>query len=131
VLPEAGTYTVEVNWNQTTTGAYAYEIIGAPAERTTAYLVGQVISDATTHIGEWHRYTFTAKAGDTVFADAQGACVDGLLWSLVGPSGRITPGTSCTDLGPVVLPVDGSYAVEVYSDGTATGPYKFQVRAGQ
>jgi RHS repeat-associated protein len=130
VLPEAGTYTVEVNWDKTTTGAYAFEIIGAPVERTTAYVVGQVVSDTTTRIGEWHRYTFTAKAGDTVFADAQGACVDGLLWSLVGPSGRITLGTSCTDLGPVVLPLAGLYAVEVYSDGTATGAYAFQVRAG-
>ncbi len=130
VLPDAGTYTVEVNWDQTTTGAYAFEIIGAPVERTTAYLVGQVISDRTTRIGEWHRYTFTAKAGDAIFLDAQGAYVAGLLWSLVGPSGRIALATSSTDLDRVVLPSTGAYAIEVYADGTATGAYAFQVRAG-
>ena len=31
--------------------------------------------------------TFTAKAGDVVYLDAQGACVAGLTWALVGPAG--------------------------------------------
>ncbi len=130
VLPDAGTYTVEVNWDQTTTGGYAFEIIGAPVERIAAYRVGQTISDTTTRIGEWHRYTFTAKAGDVVVLDGLGACVDGLLWRLVGPAGNIILGHSCDDLGRVVLPDGGTYGVEVYSDGTATGAYAFQVRAG-
>ena len=131
VLPSAGTYAVEVATdNDTATGAYSYEIIGAPAERTTADALGQVIGDKTTQIGEWHLYTFTAQAGDAVFLDAQGPCVSGLLWALNGPSGRITIASSCNDLGRFVLPSAGTYAVEVYADGPATGAYTFQVRAG-
>lgn len=49
---------------------------------------------------------------------------------LVAPTGDQNLGDSCDDLGRIVLPDTGSYAVEVYSDGTATGACSFQLRAG-
>jgi hypothetical protein len=133
VLPDAGTYAVEVYTDDATaTGAYSFEIIGAPVERSTTITVGQTVSDATTRIGEWHRYGFAAKAGDVVFLDATGSCVEGLLWSIVGPSGaRLSLASACVDLGRIVLPDTGSYAVEIYADGTAAGAYSFQLRTVQ
>jgi len=38
-------------------------------------------------------------------------------------------GNACDDLGRFVLPNAGTYTIEVYSDGTATGAYKFQLRS--
>jgi RHS repeat-associated protein len=132
VLADPGTYAVEVYTDTDgATGAYAYDIVGAPVERTYPLTLGKVVSDATTRIGEWHRYTFDAKAGDVVVLDGRGPYVPGLLWSLVGPSGsRLGLGTASEDLGRIVLPDAGTYAVEVYADGTATGPYAFQVSPG-
>ncbi|MGD0019700.1 MAG: RHS repeat-associated core domain-containing protein [Candidatus Limnocylindrales bacterium] len=129
VLKDAGTYTVVVNADGTTAGAYAFEIIGAPAERTSAITLGQTVSDKITRIGEWHAYTFAASAGQVVFLDAQGACVNGLTWRLVDPSGKANLGNACDDLGRFVLPNAGTYVVEIYSDGTATGAYTFQLRS--
>jgi len=57
--------------------------------------------------------------------------VNGLLWRLVGTSGDTVLGNSLDDLGRIVLPATGPYAVEVYADGTAAGQYAFQVRSGQ
>jgi hypothetical protein len=132
VLADPGTYAVEVYTDTDgATGAYAYDIVGAPVERTSPLTLGKVVSDATTRVGEWHRYTFDAKAGDVVVLDGRGPYVPGLLWALVGPSGsRLSLGTASEDLGRIVLPDAGTYAVEVYADGTATGPYAFQVGPG-
>jgi hypothetical protein len=129
VLKDAGTYTVVVNADGTTAGAYSFEIIGAPPERTSAIAVGQTASDKITRIGEWHAYTFAATAGQIVFLNAQGACVAGLNWRLIDPSGKSNIGNACDDLGRFVLPNAGTYTIEVYSDGTATGAYKFQLRS--
>ena len=129
VLHDAGTYTIVVNAGGTTTGAYAFEIIGAPAERTSAITLGQSVSDRISRIGEWHAYSFTATAGQIVFLDAQGACVNGLTWRLVDPSGKANLGNACDDLGRFVLPDAGTYTIEVYSDGIATGAYAFQLRS--
>ena len=129
VLKDAGTYTVVVNADGTTPGAYSFEIIGAPPESTSAISVGQTASDKITRIGEWHAYTFSATAGQIIFLDAQGACVGGLNWRLVDPSGKANLGNACDDLGRFVLPNAGTYTIEVYSDGTATGAYKFQLRS--
>ena len=132
VLPDAGTYTVEVYTdNETATGAYAFQVIDSPPERTSTVTLGQTISDATYWIGEWHRYTFDATAGQVVYLDGQGPCVNGLLWRLVGPSRNLTLGHSCDDLGNITLPDAGSYAVEVYADDTAAGPYTFELRSSK
>ena len=133
VLPDAGTYTVEAYADtDTATGAYDFEVIGAPAERVSSVTLGQTISDRTTWIGEWHDYTFSAKAGDVVFLGAQGTCVNGLLWRLTAPSGSgLSIASACVDLGRVVLPDAGTYKIEIYSDGTAAGPYAFQLRTNQ
>ena len=37
---------------------------------------------------------------------------------------RLSLGTASEDLGRIVLPEAGTYAVEVYADGTATGPVR-------
>jgi len=133
VLPDDGTYSVEVYTdNETATGAYAFQVIASPPERTSTLTLGQAISDATDWIGEWHRYTFDGTAGQVVYLDGQGACVNGLLWALDAPSGnRLSLGHACDDLGKITLPDSGSYAVEVYADGTAAGSYTFQVRPNE
>jgi RHS repeat-associated protein len=131
VLADAGTYAVEVATNADgATGPYAFDILGVPVERVSALAFGKVTSDVITRIGEWHAYTFAAKAGDVVVLDARGACVAGLTWALVAPSGRQNLGNACDDLGRIVLAEAGTYTVQVFSGGTAVGPYSFLVTAG-
>jgi len=133
VLPDDGTYTVEVYTdNETATGTYSFQVIASPPERISTLTLGQAISDATDWIGAWHRYTFDGTAGQVVYLDGQGACVNGLLWALDSPSGsRLSLGHACDDLGKITLPDSGSYAVEVYADDAAAGPYAFQVRPNE
>jgi hypothetical protein len=79
-------------------------------------------------IGARHRYSFAAIAGQIVYLDAQGQCIDGLLWRLIGPNGiPVAVAASCQDLGRQVLPVAGDWIVEIYSDTTAIGGFVFAI----
>jgi hypothetical protein len=76
--------------------------------------------------GATDRYTFTASAGQVIYFDALGDCVDDLWWRLVRPDGTLSSFQNvCTDIGRRVLDVPGSWAIEIYSDGQASGAYSF------
>jgi hypothetical protein len=88
--------------------------------------IGQAVTDSIATVGEWHRYRLSAAAGDIVYLDATGACVEGLYWRLLRPDGTLmTFEQACTDMGREVLPIAGDWVVEVYSDTMATGAYSF------
>jgi beta-phosphoglucomutase-like phosphatase (HAD superfamily) len=128
VLDEAGDWTIEVYSDELATGAYSFRVIGVPAAREAPITFGQSVTDATTAIGEWHRYRLTAIAGQIVYLDAQGECVDRLWWRLLDQDGVLTTFSSvCTDMGRRVLDEAGDWIIEVYSDELATGTYSFRV----
>jgi hypothetical protein len=112
------------------TGAYAFRLIDVPPTRLGAVATGQTISDATSRIGEWHRYRLHADQGDVVYLDALGDCVSGLYWRLIRPDDTLsTFETTCRDIGRRVLDVAGDWSIEIYSDGLETGAYSFKVIA--
>ena len=131
VLPATGTYTIELYADGTATGAYAFRLRAVPGVAETAIALGDSVSDAVGQVGAWHRYTFAGRAGQVVYLEARGPCVDGLLWRLIGPSAEsLGFDFACKDLGRRVLPATGTYAIELYADGTATGAYAFRLRSG-
>jgi RHS repeat-associated protein len=130
ILPDSGTYTIQVYGEDATTGAYGFQLLDVPAVTTSAIRVGDTVTGTIARIGEWHRYTFAATAGQVVALEATAGCVDGLRWRLLGPDGReLGLDRSCVDLGRRVLSSAGTYTVEIYSDGTATGAYGFRLRS--
>jgi hypothetical protein len=131
VLDVAGDWVVEVFSDVNATGPYAFSVLDVPAARQTPLVFGQQVSDTIDEIGEWHRYTLAATAGQTITLDALGTdCVDGLFWRLVRPDGvLVTFDRTCIDMGQRVLDVAGDWVVEVYSDTVATGPYSFVVNS--
>ncbi|HET9851634.1 MAG TPA: RHS repeat-associated core domain-containing protein [Candidatus Limnocylindrales bacterium] len=131
VLDVAGDWSIEVYAPELATGAYSFKVIGAPAVKTAALRVGTKVSGTIGSVGEWHRYTLAAKAGQKIVIDAQGDCIDELWWRLLKPDGQLTTfAKSCTDSDVRMLDVAGDWVIEVYSDTLATGPYAFTVRPG-
>ena len=96
-----------------------------PPTETVELTVDVQTTGELAQVGAVKRYRFTATAGQVVYLDAAGACVDGLLWRLLSPDGTpINVATACNDLGRQVLPMAGDWIVEVYSDTTAVGSYR-------
>ena len=129
VLPEAGDWIVEVFSDTTAVGSFAFTLISVPAVTEAVLAVGEPVTGEIEAIGAWHRYRFTATAGQVVYLDAAGACVDGLLWRLLQPDGTVVNiAAACNDLGRQVLPEAGDWIVEVYSDTTAVGSFAFSLK---
>ncbi len=130
VLAEAGSWTVEIYSDSGVGGEYAFRTIDVPPVEEGTVAPGQSVSGEVSAIGEWDRYALTATAGQVVYLDAQGDCVDGLFWRLLRPDGVLsTFAAVCDDLGRRVLDVAGDWALEMYSDGLATGAYSLSVIA--
>jgi hypothetical protein len=131
VLDVAGDWSIEIYAPELATGAYSFKVIGAPAVKTAALRAGTKVSGTIGSVGEWHRYTLAAKAGQKIVIDAQGDCIDELWWRLLKPDGQLTTfAKSCTDSDVRTLDVAGDWVIEVYSDTLATGPYAFTVKPG-
>jgi hypothetical protein len=107
------------------TVAVALQTGVAPVLEGTPTEVGLTI-EATLAAGTVDRYTFSASAGQIVYLDALGDCVDDLWWRLLRPDGALTTFQKiCTDLGRRVLDVDGQWAIEIFSESGAGGQYSF------
>ena len=128
VLAEAGGWIIEVFSDTASVGSFAFTISPVPAATQSDITVGAAVSGAVDAIGAWHRYRFTAAAGQIVFVDAQGGCVEGLLWRLLRPDDTVqaVAGT-CNDLGRQELAPAGDWIIEVFSDTTALGSFAFTV----
>jgi hypothetical protein len=130
-LSATGTYTIEIYSAEAVTGSFAFTAFAVPPPRESTIAPGDIIAGEVATVGERHRYTFAGSAGQVITLDALGECVDGLVWRLLGPAGEGWAfGETCADLGPTTLASTGVYTIEVYSDSTATGAYRFQLRAG-
>lgn len=131
ILEADGAYVIELGTAGAAAGEYGFRVVSGPEAREATYRLGRRVEEAIEAIAAVHRYTFAADAGDVVYADALGECVDGLVWTLFAPDGRpLVSAVSCNDLGRQVLEADGDHVVEVSSPGTATGEYAFRVIAG-
>ena len=128
ILDVAGDWIIEIYADDLSTGSYSFQLIDAPATRVTPIAVGATVSDSTTRVGEWHRYTLQANAGDIVYMDALGACVPGLSWQLLAPDDTLrTFQQTCNDLGRVVLETAGAWSIEIYASDQSFGAYSFHV----
>jgi RHS repeat-associated protein len=127
----AGVWTVEAGSVGTAVGEYAFQLVDVPATRTTAIAVGDKVTDRIERVGEFHDYTFEVQPGDAIELVAKGDCVDGLTWNIMDAGGRILgQQPSCVGLGRFDVTAGGTWIIEVFSRGTATGRYEFVLRKG-
>ena len=108
-----------------------------PASQSFAYTLNSVVSDGQPAPGAgnielpggFDRYTFTATAGQRVFADRlAGACT--LNWRLEGPAGSGFASRRLCDADPGQLTLSaGAYTITVdtAAGSTATGTYSFRI----
>jgi RHS repeat-associated protein len=89
---------------------------------------GDTVAGLIASSNQTDRFSFAAAAGEVVYLVAHGPCVDGLSWRLLTPTGEQMAGQpACAELGRQALTVAGSYVVEVYGEGAATGAYSFSL----
>ena len=128
VLPDAGSYSIEVFSDGPATGLYSLTLHRVPPPTTTPIEFDVPIEGTIAEIGEWHEYTFLATAGQTVYLESLTDPSSRLLWRLYGPNGFMGVGSMPGDL-QVALRDGGSYRIEVFSDETDTGRFGFEVHA--
>jgi hypothetical protein len=100
-----------------------------PPASNSSIALGQDVAGQIASTSQQDDHTLAATAGDIVYLHAEGTCIPGLRWVLLGSDGTLLgsgPGT-CQEIGRVVLPAAGTYMVRVLSDGQATGAYRFVV----
>jgi hypothetical protein len=128
VLDLAGDWTIEMRSDASVGGTFAFTVLEVPPTSEKAISLGAAETGEVTNVGEWRRFVLAAQAGQIVYLDAQGDCVAGLWWRLLRPDGGLAAfNDSCVDLGRRVLDASGDWAIEVYSDSTATGPFSFRL----
>ena len=132
VLPESGTYTMQVESYDGGIGIYDLLVVAVPPDTTAAIAVGDVVTGTIATSGEQHRYTFPATARSFLAVDGRGPCSDGLAYGLFTPSGTQLGGLpyTCSDLGQQELPETGEYTLVVQSYAGGSGTYDLQVLPG-
>jgi hypothetical protein len=127
--------------------AAACDTTGGPGDLHAAIALDQTVSRGTPcpaagtlePAGAMHSYTFTGRAGQTIFPDRPARCGQGLHWALYDPGQRtafnarpLFDRAICDGFpGPVQLPLDGTYELRIRGDGTATAGYEFRLRDAQ
>ena len=89
MLDTTGDWIIEVYADDLSFGAYSFHVIGAPPVKSGTIALGQNVSGTIAAVGEWHRYTLAAQAGQSIVIDAQGECVPDLWWRLLRPDGTL------------------------------------------
>jgi uncharacterized protein YhfF len=126
-LPVAGTYTVLVNPQGTTTGSVTV-LLNSFNDVTGAITSGTPITVTTSTPGQNAQYTFTGAASQQASVSLTSSTYTGcfaVVASIIKPDGSTlgSSGTCSTSgsLGPLTLPVAGTYTVLINPQGTTTG----------
>jgi hypothetical protein len=127
-LPAAGTYTVFVNPQGTTTGSVTV-LINTFTDVAGTISVGTPVTAATTVAGQNARYTFSGTSGQQMSMNLSGNTYTGCnaaVISILQPNGASVGSagicnSSTGSLNSVTLPVTGTYTVLVDPQGTTTG----------
>ena len=128
MLDRAGEWLIDVYSDDGAAGGYSFQVMSVPQPTQQPISIGQSIAGTTTSVGEWHRYTLSATAGQVIFLDAEGSCDSPIWWRLLDTAGTLhTFARACTDMGRRVLDVAGDWVIEVYADDQSTGSYAFRV----
>jgi hypothetical protein len=144
-LPLTGTYTVRVRGTnpREDEGPYRFQVVPlsrSPESLPSLFTLGAVVAgESISPQGDVDYFSFTASAQQevNVFFQAQSGESEIFRLSLLSTDGSqlevvYSYGTDATlerqGFGPIVIPREGTYQVVVSgSNGTETGPYRFQV----
>ncbi|WP_422928452.1 beta strand repeat-containing protein [Singulisphaera sp. PoT] len=125
-LVEAGTYTLRVSGNGSTTSAYSFRMLDAAS--AAAIAPGSTTYGGTLNPGTGTvLYTFSATAGATYLFDALGTTGAPSNWSLYGPNDSIITTSPLDGDINLFLPWTGTYLLAVEGAATSAVPYRFKV----
>jgi YD repeat-containing protein len=127
-LPTAGTYTVRVDPQGTTTGSVTL-LLNTFADVTGTITAGTALTATTTTPGQNALYTFSGTSGQQVSINLSSSTYTGcnaVVVSIVKPDGSTLGSTGICNgstgfLDSQTLPTTGTYTVKVDPQGTTTG----------
>ena len=130
-LPTDGEYLLRVTGNSNTEVPYDFQVnlLGSATGNPTGF---NRVETGNITAGEIDTFTFNAPSGLLVYFDNQDPNSSSLNFRLLDPNGNQiffnSGGTS--DTGPIVLPENGTYTLEIQGDNTtSTGSYQFNFLA--
>lgn len=137
LLPSAGTYTITVQANASTSGAYSFTLWQLNPPQTFPIALEQLVANGNPAVGAGNLeepgaidlYEFSVAAPLDIYAqDIAGSC--SFRWSLTAPSGAVIfDDTAMCGGDPAThhLEETGTYTVKVYSLVDAVGTYSFKI----
>ena len=128
VLSQAGTYWLALYGDGAGPNPYSFRLV--PSETQTVPLtLGTLVSGEITKVGERDHYTFHGSAGQMIFfaGGLGGLDMNALDYRLIGPNGLVFDVYDNPDHGPVRLPADGTYTLELDGAADATPEYEFRL----
>lgn len=144
-LTNGGAYILTVYGVADAVGTYRFQIFPAEPEHF-ALELGQIVTNGVPAVGAGRigtpgnldLYSFTASTGQAIYMDALtgNGCTSVLFWELMDPKGKILSSNLLADIlvcsaggdiGKVVLPMDGTYTVQVGGIHDGVGDYSIAV----
>jgi hypothetical protein len=128
-LPATGTYTIAVIGNALKTSSFNYQFTLSDVSDTTVSTTGLgVVVSGNIVANQTNTFTFTAPAGLPIFFDSQDTSGQSLLVDVISPDSTLFVRVGETaDAGPYLLPRSGTYTVNVWANGGASGNYSFRL----
>ncbi|MEZ6120964.1 MAG: putative Ig domain-containing protein [Pirellulaceae bacterium] len=129
MLDQTGTYTIRFDGPGDDLPSYGFTLHEVPATSVTPVNMGDLIEGSIDVPGERDRFTFAANGGDQLYFDAITGGSNNYSWSLTAPDGSVVFSDKHRDQANLVMPLTGTYTLEV--DGTADqiGAYSSQIIA--
>ena len=129
VLAATGIYTLVISGTNTTPVSYGFQVQDVTPASIAKTGWNTVQSGSFTAAGQVKDYTFTATAGTVLLYDG----MDADPWvrvQLLNPDGTAVFGNNDArvDRGPIVLGQTGTYKVQHFTSGQASGTYQFKVQ---
>ena len=127
-LTETGQYRLVVDAYGQTAGDYAFRVLDLSAAPSLTF--GGPVSGVLNPKTEVDIFTFTGSPGQRVTLNSVSADSSDASWSLVNVNDQnLVLDDILRNIGEVVLPAAGLYAVIVHGDSAAGGPFNYQIQA--
>ncbi len=129
-LAASGRYVLAMFSAAATAQSHAFQVV-TYATLTNSLSLGTTVSATISEPGERDSYTFNGTVGQRLVYDALQSDPDQIYVYLFSPSGVIVPqlnfNNSDSDAGPFTLTENGTYTLQVFGNGDATGDYSFRL----
>ncbi len=127
VISKAGTYVLVLENNGVNVITYSNQV-NTFTLNTNALSLGVTVTNNLVQPGDQQFYTFNGSAGQRIYIDSLTGVYGSISMYLYSPAGvSIGSANLVSDLGPVTLPISGTYSLQIYGSGHTVGAISLRI----